>query len=338
MLAMAVTVHAWSGSAFALDEGSRETVRTLANNAEQDFKKRDYDSALKGFERAYSLAKVPRLAVWIAQTHEQRGELVSAYEYSRQALNLTPNELWVADFQQRAQKEAEEALLAITPRLAKLTVRLEGSQNARVSVDNVALPSAALGLERLADPGTRHIVAERGTERAEETVVLAEGAQREVVLKLNANTASIAPTPVPPPPAPSQPATVTASAATQAVALPPTVDASTAQRKKALRTAGWVGVGVGAAGIGLGAVTGLAALSKYNSLKDKCQNDTCPPDKSSAADSYNSMRTVSTVGFIAGAVVAAAGVTLVITQLSEEPAPAVAVWVSPGMAGVRGKF
>ena len=178
MLAIVLSFHALSGSAHALDEGSRETVRTLADDAEQDFKKGAFDSALAKFGRAYSLAKVPRLAVWIAQSHEKRGELVSAYEFYRQALSLPPNELWIADFQQRAQKDAERGLAALTPRLAKLTVRVEGAQDAKVSVDKVELPSAALGLARVADPGTRHIVAERGRARAEETIVLAEGEQR----------------------------------------------------------------------------------------------------------------------------------------------------------------
>lgn len=316
----------------ALDEGSKQAVRSLANEAAKDFEQGQYESAQAKFERAYGIAKVPRLAVWLARTHEKRGELVAAYELYRQALSLKPNELWTGDAQQQAQNEAEQALTALTPRLAKLTVRVEGElAGVVVTIDGLAVPSALLGLERFADPGKRRIVAERGAEHTEQSVTLAEGTQQEVVLKFEGAAAITEPEPGGVP-APSPPSSV--PIATTSPPVSPQIKANP------LRTAGWVGIGVGAAGVGLGVVTGAIVGSKYSTLKTKCPGHTCPPDNSSEVSSYNSLRTVSTVGFIAGAVVAAAGVTLVLTHRSEEvePKPSVALWLSPGMAEVRGRF
>jgi hypothetical protein len=78
------------------------------------------------------------------------------------------------------------------------------------------------------------------------------------------------------------------------------------------RTLGWVGVGVGGAGVVLGVIAGGVVLAKQGDLDD---DPGCPDacrDRD-AVSSYNTMRGVSSAGFIAGGVVLAAGVVLVLT-------------------------
>jgi hypothetical protein len=76
------------------------------------------------------------------------------------------------------------------------------------------------------------------------------------------------------------------------------------------KTAGLVGAGVGVVGLGIGAVFGVNALSKKNDAH--CDANNVCPDSSSANTlrDAGSAATASTVFFVAGAVLAAAGVTV----------------------------
>jgi hypothetical protein len=78
---------------------------------------------------------------------------------------------------------------------------------------------------------------------------------------------------------------------------------------------GFIVGGVGVAGVAVGAITGLMAMSKSSEAKDTCAKDG-PCASRSAVDASESARTlglVSTIGFIAGGVGIAAGTALVIT-------------------------
>ena len=87
----------------------------------------------------------------------------------------------------------------------------------------------------------------------------------------------------------------------------------------ATRTLGWVAVGAGGVGVALGSVMGAMALNKRASLRDSgCTESRCPHDKQSEVDRLNTFRTVSTVGFIAGGVLASTGVVLLLSAPSSE--------------------
>jgi hypothetical protein len=126
-------------------------------------------------------------------------------------------------------------------------------------------------------------------------------------------------------------------------------------RMAPLRLAGWVGVGVGGAGIVAGSIAGLVALAKGQSLLSQCPGHVCStPAMLAQAGSYDAARTASTAGFVGGAIALAAGVTLVVVSPKVvwvypdgRPAPqpsaappgvAVAPFVTFGGAGVRGIF
>jgi len=331
LLALSLTSSLAGTARAELDEADKQVVRYLANEAAKLFEQGQYDAAQVKFARAYEMARVPRLAVWLAKTHEKRGELSAAAELYRQAIALSPNQLWTGNSQQEAQKEAERALASLTPRLARLTVWIDGSaHDVAVNVDGVSLPSGALGTERFVEPGSRHVVAQRGAQRAERTLVLAAGSKQEVRLTL--------------PPEPHPEAAVPLAAATTGPARAKSASSSqhalehTDKKTPPLRTLGWVGVSAGAVGLVVGGVTGIVVGAQYSDLKDKCPGDSCTPEQTSSVNSYNSLRTISTVGFVAGGVLAAAGVTLLVTQRAEPNRPTVGLWVSPGMTGVHARF
>jgi hypothetical protein len=71
---------------------------------------------------------------------------------------------------------------------------------------------------------------------------------------------------------------------------------------------------LGGAGIVLGSVTGILAMTKHNRLATDCPNGGCGPAHKSALDSFHTFTTISTIGFVAGGVAAGAGVVLLLVK------------------------
>ena len=115
------------------------------------------------------------------------------------------------------------------------------------------------------------------------------------------------------------------------------------------RTFAYVAFGVGGAALLVGAVTGILAIGKHGDLKDACPDATCPSTKQSDVDSYKTMGTISTVGFVVGGVGVAAGAILLLTAPKQESALAryttvrvagmtLKPYVAPTAAGLIGSF
>jgi hypothetical protein len=325
-----VTARAW-----ALSDSDKEAIRALSNEAVADFDAGRYDSAKEKFSRAYALAKVPRLAVWEARAAERLGRLVSAYELYRQAIRLDRTELWIGDVQEQAQRDAERELQALVPRLAKVTILIEGAERNQVDVtlDGESVPSALLGVARFVDPGACEIIGVYRGETVRRTATIVEGGQARIVLTFTATGAAASSRPV------TTPDQTKASEAKSGATTPAHFESEAGDSQ---RTWGWIGLGVGAAGVLTGAITGVIVASKYGELKSDCPDRTCGEAEQSRLDTYRSMRTVSTVGFIVGGVGTAVGLTLVLTSptrpVPTRDAAQLRLRMTPNAALVEGVF
>jgi hypothetical protein len=106
-----------------------------------------------------------------------------------------------------------------------------------------------------------------------------------------------------------------------------------------------VAFGVGGVGLIVGTVFALQESSKESKANDVCKPTCADQSAVSRAESLDndarSARTLSIVGFVAGGVGVAAGVTLlVLSGHHQEKATTsmVTPWVGPGSAGVSGRF
>jgi hypothetical protein len=112
------------------------------------------------------------------------------------------------------------------------------------------------------------------------------------------------------------------------------------------RTIGFVGIGVGGAGLIMGAVTGALALGDHSDLAKTCPGGHCPAGSQSTnqskIDSYNLMGNLSTAGFVVGGVFAVTGIILVATAPSKPAASTqgrmILPVVGPDFTGIVGKF
>ena len=94
----------------------------------------------------------------------------------------------------------------------------------------------------------------------------------------------------------------------------------------------------------MGGVAGGLALSKHDSLVDSaaCDPDECLPSARSDVSGLDTLRTVSTTGFIVGGVLTATGVALLLTSKSStevgQHGRPVAIRLSPSGIAASGVF
>lgn len=273
------------------DAATRQAARKLAEDGVAALQNGDAQTAVQKLEKAHQMLKAPSVALWSARALRKRGLLVEAAERLREAQRLPST--GDAAVQEQAKREAEQELAELTPRIPVLVVSVQGAepQNVSVTLDGLPVPSALVGEERPLNPGTHRVVATRGTEQTSAEVTLAEAERQEAKLSFGAALAApAAETPI-------------------GTSPPPAADVAPD------RTLAYVALGAGAAGLVLGGVTGALALGKKSSLDDDpaCQNDQCTYAAEDDVKSLRTFRTVSTIGFVAGGVLAATGVVLLVT-------------------------
>jgi hypothetical protein len=320
-------------SAFAGNDASVSTAREIAKEGLSAYDAGRYAEADDKLSRALEVVGVPTLALYTARANVRLGKLVRASELYLLATRLDPKGP-SESVQLQAQRDAAKERVELLPRIPRLTVNLEGEEldAVEVTIDEQTVPRALLGTAQFIDPGQRKLAAKRGDEQVFAEIELAEGEHKTTTLRFQPRKNGAG--------APSAETKTLVSSppnrrVTASVPVEPSMD-----RHKTQRTLGWVGVGLGSAGIVLGAFTGSLALGKRGQLHNSndCSGDSCYTNKEGDVDSYNTMRTLSSVGFIAGGVLAAAGITLLLTAPKAESSIGMALLLAPGSASLVGKF
>jgi hypothetical protein len=324
LLAVALFVCAFSSTSRAqdVDEASRSAARDLGYEGVDLLQKGDAPAASERLERAYEVLRVPSIGLWSARALAESGKLIEASERYLEISRL-PKAGDVA-VQDAAKADATRERDALLPRIPAVIVNVDGAAAGRVTLDGTAIPRALLGVRRPVNPGSHHIVAGADDTLAQD-VTLKEGETKTVVLTF---------TPLPT----LKPAAPAAVAPPMAVrSAPPQRASSPGGAPSGQRIAGWALIGVGGAGLVAGGVAGVLALGKKSSIKQYCHDDACLPPAHGAVDTYNGLRTVSSVGFVVGLVGAAAGTTLLLT-LPHRQRSALLLRAGLGSVEFSGKF
>jgi tetratricopeptide (TPR) repeat protein len=284
------------------------------------FESGDYDSACAKFAESHRLDPAAGTVINLAACNERRGRLASAWENWREALSMLR-----ADDERRPGVEKRKNDLEA--RLPRLVVRLApGSPpGTAVSRDGVALGPATFGLPLPVDPGPHRIeVTAQGRTPRSYDVKAEEGRAVELLVE-------------PGPPLPGH-----AAAAAPAKVAPAKPSARSDSGGGDLRLVGYVTAGVGLVGLGVGAVTGLMAFDRKQTIIDTCDKQgerySCPSEGVDAADSGKTLATVSSIATISGLALAATGLVLVFTSSNDGPEVTATVLPSGGMIGGRGRF
>ncbi|HKO51850.1 MAG TPA: hypothetical protein VJV79_29275 [Polyangiaceae bacterium] len=277
-----------ASSAVAQDAELRTAARDLATQGAQAFDAGQYAQASDFFRRAYELVPAPSIALLQARSLAKLGQLLEAIDIYEQTARLKlPDGAPEAYLQavDTARNESEEVRHRL-PRLKLTLIGVSSSETLLVSMDDKPTPQALLGVERPSNPGQHRIEARvAGQLRATRELTMVEGQSYLVELDVR----PVQPTPKP-------------------VVVPPPVE-SHSDAHSWRKTGGYVALGVGALGLGIGTYTGLVALNHKSDLDAVCK-PACPPTSAAEVDEFRSNRTISYVSFGVGIAAAATGVVL----------------------------
>ena len=327
---MAVLLTA--GSAGAADDATRAAARKLAEDGVAALQAGDATTASQKLDKAHEILKVPSVALWSARALVKRKLLVEAAERLREAARLPISGDPVV--QAQAKRDADQELTELAARIPTLIVSVAGAAGELVTVtlDGAELPSALLGEERPVNPGSHVVSASRQGQAARAEVELAEAEHKTIVLRLESRAGTS-------PLAKSAPSTKPSGAEPS--------NAEPDRDGAARRTWAYVALGAGATGLLVGGVSGGLAIGKKSSLdaNDACTPDGCTREAEDDVHALRTFRTLSSVGFVVGGVLAATGAVLWLTSSSGRDAPQarhratqLALGVGPGFVRVAGDF
>ncbi len=256
----------------------------------------------------------------LAYCLELTGKLATSYARFDEALQIA-----VRDRNERRAEIAREHLAALAPRLTRIEIRLSpgAKDHAGLEVrrDGMCVDSGSWEKAIQVDPG-KHVITATAPGRTPwqtEIEVIEEGSTTPLTIP------PLEPRPVVTPPPIMEPMR----------GRPPA-------RLEPPPSGSWIPgaviLGAGAVGLGIGAVTGLLATSKASDIEDTCQNDLCPPSQKEQAERAETLAMVSTVGFAAGAALAAAGTVLLVIRPFGRGATQARVTAGLGSVGVGGSF
>ena len=262
------------GSAFAAEGESSATADALFREGRAALARGDFAQAVAKLAESQRLEPATGTLINLAGAEEKLGKLSAAWEHARTALDQLPP----GDNRRPPAQELFERLDGEIPRLT-LVASSPLPPNAQVERDGLALGPASLGTALPADPG-RHRIVVRVPGRADATydVDLAMSASRTIALDVGP----------------------------RALAREP--------RSTTTNTVGWIAIGAGVVGLGVGVVAGALALDRKHTVSTDCSGGFCGQDGLDAQKDGRTYATVSTVSFIAGLVLVAGGTVLVLLR------------------------
>jgi hypothetical protein len=337
----------FASSAYAQADADRAAARQLGEAGQAALDAKDYKSAEDKFRRADTLVHAPTLLLGLARALAGEGKLLEAQEAYKRIVRegVAPGSPAVF---QKALEDARQEVDTVSPRIGNVTISVKTAggeatpANLQVALDGAPVNAALIGVKRPANPGPHalHVQAD-GYKAVDLKVDVPAGGAVDAPVTLEKDPNAVAGTPAiaPPPPADGASSTTTPAGGT------PEQPAEAAGGGPGIWP--WVAFGVGAAGLITGGVTGAIALGDHSDLSNACgSGGICHSAQQSKVDNYNTMGTISTVGFIVGGVGAAAGALLLVLHpnlTSGSAAPAsTGLHVYPvlglGAAGAAGTF
>jgi hypothetical protein len=308
LLALALALAA--PSVRAEGEASNVAAEALFGEGRALFKSGDFAGACAKFAESNRLDPAVGTEFNLADCEEHLGHLATAWAHWRHVVDVLAAR--PEDVRLPIARDHVATLATRLPRL-KIVLAPGAPADTEVTLDGLALAPAALGADLPADPGNHTLlVGAPGRRDATVDVVLGEGETRSV---------TAAPGEPPPPlPAPA-----------------PSVE----NREKAgapdRRLIGGVVGGAGLIGVGVGAVFGVLAASRWSDAQSLCPSPArCPSTAEQKVNEARSDGNVATVAFVAGGLAVATGAVLWLTAPRGTRVGLIAppgAWAGVGLAG-----
>jgi hypothetical protein len=179
-----VTVAHASLPAVPSDQNGRDEAQELGERGVEAYANGDWEQSRQLFHRAYQLVPAPTLAIREADALVKLGRLVEARETYSRVMQSRVDDQSPSVFRLAVKRAAVELrdLDPLVPRLT-VTLPLEDRTTVRVLVDGKVMDEADYGRAQMIDPGKHHVEVLDRTGRLlfERSVELATGEHEEVV-------------------------------------------------------------------------------------------------------------------------------------------------------------
>jgi hypothetical protein len=316
-----------SSAASAPSPAQRETARRLMDEGKDRTREGDMPRALDAYQKAHDIMHVPSTGIALAKTHVALGHLVEGRDVALEVLRMPREPKEPAAFE-HARKAAKELEASLKARIPTVKIVIKGGPATRVTVDDGEVAPILLGEPVAMNPG-KHVVVAKNADgvEARSDVDLAERDAKSVEIDLPAAKPQIV----------FAPSTAPSSR--------PAPENERGQRTALADVLVFGGFGLATAGLAVGAVSGLMAMSKAGDVKPQCENGICDPSVKGNLDDAKTLATVSTIGFAAAGVGLACGVIGLVlpkghARISalQSPSAHAAMVVGPNGVLVRGSF
>ena len=265
----------------------------------------DAKSAAESFRAAHAIMHVPTTLFALARAEVAMGRLIEAHE-DLVRLGAMPIRAVEPDAFATARSEGAKLRSDLERRIPSVRITVQGlalDAPLTLALDQDLIPVATLGAPRLVNPGWHTVVATSGDRTQQAKVHVAEGTEGAVPIVF-------------PLPASAAPAAATTSSTSTGV--------RPATSAWGIGVPAWISIGIGAAAVGVGSITGaLAIAAKGSAVQEGCQDNACPPAAQSDAHRAIALGNAATVSFaIAGAAALAAIVSVVFLRPPAEASQA----------------
>jgi hypothetical protein len=285
---------------------SAEIAKKLVAEAKQLKDAGKVGAACSLLDRAYEMDAKDGILFARADCRDQERKIAAAvnlYEaYLRSFARMTGATKQSHNDRAAAAEERLKELRPLVP-MVKFIWADPPPPDTKIIVDKVEFRASTLDVRLPLDPGTHEIVVLLpGEPERRRTVTLAEGGSTIVDLTPLKSKPDD-------PSKPTQPVSQSANPSKASTPSPP----GSARKVDPSKIGGFIGVGLGVAGIALGSVAGSIAISEKKIVDANCFPDRrCNAEGLAAADRFQFAGNASTAAFIAGGVFAAVGTTLLV--------------------------
>jgi uncharacterized membrane protein len=302
-------------------EDSRIGARALGYAGVEAYQAGDYQTAEQKLNRAFMLLPAPSLGLWSARALVKVGALVEA---SRRYLAVSQLPLSAGDpaVQREAKADAEREHAELQRRIPSVKIELRGAgwEDVQVMVDGTPVELGAFDGRVAINPGQHLIEGRRSAAKGQQPAVVRARVSvteaEHIAALLDFGTT----------------APVDLGLTKRPGA--PTAGELDTDAGAAWRTGGWIAVGVGGSALLFSGVAGLIAYGQLDEFD--CSADPCRSSSADDIDTYNGLRTFSTIGYIAGGLIAGAGAWILLEH--REPEATFSVGLGPGSATLRARF
>lgn len=314
-----VALLVWPGVTMAQvpDARARAEAQKLYEDGAKDLEADDYARACPKFEAAWKiLPDHIRTGVTLADCLDKWGKPASALRVLEKMAPLAQ-----ARGDEAKTAEIQATIADLDKRVPRMTVRVSESLARRPGLSilrgETPLPPASWGTPEALDPGEYEVVVS-AIDQPTWTTKIRLDMGKAASVEVEPGWPEIVVTPVGP--------------------LPPPFPSAQ------LRAAGFVGIGLGALGLGAWGVLGGLAISKDGAADAHCnEKNMCDREGVKLRNNAISLGNGASVGLVAGSVLATAGVALVVISVagkkkSNAESPKASLWVGPSGAGVRGQW